>query len=262
MSTRHGQYAADSPNRASRLGSRNQVEGAIARATGRTHGADYRPEQELITRFKRLAETDRATRVDGRASSPLFHRYAFFDEAPPGKGAEIWYSSYAAFALYLGFRLMDAGFPQSAAVAFLRRIRPDLEKENARILRLKPKALIDHSPAKDLDSETARGMLVRKIVNMAFLVVPAGDPAGVFFDKSQDGGRPSANICRGPKRLAEVMQDLAAPGGVPLITMELVNPAHQLQHWLDRIPPVSRGRKQPSASERRGAPARGSPASA
>jgi hypothetical protein len=222
---------------------RNQVEGAIARATGRTRGPDYGPEQELITRFKRLTETDRGIRVDKRASSPLFHRYAFFDEAPPGKGAEIGYTPYAAFALYLGFRLMDAGFPQSAAIAFLRRIRPDLESEHARILRLKPDSLIDHSPQKDLEREISNGLLVRKIENMAFLVVPAGDPTGVLYRKGQDGELSAANVCRGPRRLGEVMQHLALPGGVPIISVELVNSAHQLHYWLERIAPVSRGRK-------------------
>jgi hypothetical protein len=221
---------------------RNQVEGAIARATGKTRGPDYSPAQELITRLKRLTEIDRSVRVDRRAAEPAFRRFAFFDEAPPGRGAEVSYSAYAAFALFLAVRLMDAGFPQSAAVALLRRVRPDLEAEHGRILRRKPESLLDHPAPKGLELELRNGRLVRRIGNMVFLLAAVGDPWPVH--RRDEAGEPSsANICRGPKRLAEVMESLALPGGFPVVSIELVNASHQLAYWLERIEPIRRGRK-------------------
>jgi hypothetical protein len=42
-----------------------------------------------------------------------------------------------------GLRIMGHGWPQGFAVAIMRRVRPDLEREHARILRQDPHKLFD-----------------------------------------------------------------------------------------------------------------------
>ena len=64
--------------------------------------------------------------------------FAFFSEEAPGTGADISFSEYEAFALLNGLRIMEHGWPQGFAVSIMRRVRRDLEREHARILRQDP----------------------------------------------------------------------------------------------------------------------------
>src|SRR5271163_1365368 len=113
---------------------RNQVEEAIARLL---EPKSPKPTQGVRTRVKRLLEADRALRAsDGGA-------FAFFSTQPPGRGVEIWFSSYEAFALLTGLRLMAHGWPQGQAVSVMRSVRPALEEEHRRTLRQDPNWLFD-----------------------------------------------------------------------------------------------------------------------
>lgn len=219
---------------------RNQVEKALERATYGVRTSAHKAAAFRI-RIKRLIETDRAMGADRRSHDLRHRQYAFFDEPPPGRGSEVVYSAFAVFALFLALRLMDAGLPQSEAVLFVRRIRPDLEKEHGRILAIKWEKLIDHRIANTIEDEVAKGQLVTRFPNMAFLVALPGQVT-VAIDSA--GKISVANIVRGKDRLTEVLSHLARwDGGGPIICIELVNPAHQLAYWLSKIEPIKRGRK-------------------
>src|SRR5437868_1722331 len=102
---------------------RNQVEEAIGGAFGQTE-----PTSELRSRIKRLLDLDRSWGRDRRASEPIKTNYAFFDDDPPGKGAEVWFSSYDAIAIFLGLQMLRSKWPQAHVVGSLRQVREELER--------------------------------------------------------------------------------------------------------------------------------------
>ena len=61
--------------------------------------------------------------------------HAFFSGDKPGKGVEVQFSEYEAFALYVGWMLLEQGQPQSDAVMIMRRAHKRLEAKYAEILR-------------------------------------------------------------------------------------------------------------------------------
>ena len=87
----------------------------------------------MRTRIKRLLELDRFIGRK-RTKNAEEANFAFFSEEAPGTGADISFSEYDAFALLNGLRIMGHGWPQGFAVAIMRRVRPALEREHARIL--------------------------------------------------------------------------------------------------------------------------------
>ena len=220
---------------------RNQAEEAIAECLGQTQPGGHEPTRVLATRFKRLTETDRELPPHSplpKGEEPI---YAFFEGPPPGSGVEVTYSAYGVFALYLAVRLMEAGLPQSAAVLFMRRIRRDLEGQHRLILRQLPEHLVDHDPPFGLEREVKLGLLVQHLENMNFLVVPADLNSALIKVPGTYRKVRFANICRSPDEFKKVIE-YVAPFGVAII-VELINPAHRLAYWLDKIEPVKRGRK-------------------
>ena len=119
---------------------RNQIEEAISAVL---ENRPHEPSSELRTRIKRLLETDRAFGRDRRSWDAQLANFAFFSADAPGTGVEVWFSQYEGFALANGLRLMTHGWPQSFAVSIMRRVRPDLEREHARVLELDPEGLFD-----------------------------------------------------------------------------------------------------------------------
>jgi hypothetical protein len=119
---------------------RNQIETAIARIYD---PGCQEPPSELRTRIKRILELDRSRSRKLRSTDAEEANFAFFSDEAPGTGADISFSQYEAFAVLNGLRIMDHGWPQGFAVSIMRRIRPDLEKEHARILRQAPEKLFD-----------------------------------------------------------------------------------------------------------------------
>jgi hypothetical protein len=85
------------------------------------------------------------TRPKGRrVGHPDGHSpHSDFPKRKAGTGADISFSEYDAFALLNGLRIMGHGWPQGFAVSVMRRVRPDLEKQHARILRQDPDKLFD-----------------------------------------------------------------------------------------------------------------------
>jgi hypothetical protein len=119
---------------------RNQVEEAISAIV---EPRSNQPSSELRTRLKRLLETDRGLEVETNSDDPFRAHFAFYSAEAPGSGTEIWFSEYEAFALLSALQLMVHGWPQSFAVSVLRRARPELEVQHARVLKGDPKVLFD-----------------------------------------------------------------------------------------------------------------------
>ena len=119
---------------------RNQIEEVIARMVA-PNSAEL--PSELRTRIKRLLEVDRSLGRKVRSKDAGEANFAFLSDEAPGTGADILFSEYEAFALLNGLRIMTHGWPQGFAVAIMRHVRPDLERQHARILRPNPKNLFD-----------------------------------------------------------------------------------------------------------------------
>jgi hypothetical protein len=119
---------------------RNQVEEAISRTL---REPSRRPSPKLRARLKRLLDLDRDPKHRPRTGNPDKPNYAFYSSAAPGRGFEIMFSDYEAFALVIGLRLLEHGWPQSFVVNTLRRIRHDLEAKYTKILQADPSSLPD-----------------------------------------------------------------------------------------------------------------------
>jgi hypothetical protein len=115
---------------------RNQVEEAISRTIGEKSA---KPSTELRTRLKRLLDLDRSLQ-DARSERSGSANYAFYDNEAPGKGREVFFSDYEAFALLTGLRMLNHGWPQNFVVTTLRRIRKELGVQHSMALRMRSKA--------------------------------------------------------------------------------------------------------------------------
>jgi len=218
---------------------RGQIEWAIAQATGQTVGPGSEPRHDLRMKLKRLLDIDRKKGIDAAQAWSEFRRFAFLEGGLPGKGFAISYTPYDAFALLLGLHLLDSNVPQMAVIRLLRRIRPELVPEHARILRLSPQGL---APMKQgLERRIKEGLLVKDLRKMVFLVMPTGAGADLLYRRKQDHTIKLANIARTPAELVEVIAHLT-PVSPPVLVFELINPAHQLAWWLEHAPLVRRGR--------------------
>jgi hypothetical protein len=208
---------------------RNQVEQAIFQMFNRQAAE---PGTELRTRLKRLLETDRALGCRAGSDDPEMAHFAFFSSDAPGSGVEVWFSAYEAFALLTAWRLLEHGWPQATAVSVLRQVRPQLEREHTRILKLDPKQIFDQ----DKIREKARpGSLGVGTTDPVFLVIASmqGHP------RESVSTRRLIEICRGED---ELMPMLRREVGLSATTVELVAAAHVLLNRLGKTLPSKRGR--------------------
>jgi hypothetical protein len=203
---------------------RNQIEEAIARLVDR---GSAKPNAQTRNRLKRLLDTDRGSGRSKRSADPERANFAFFSMDSPGRGVEIWFSEYEAFALLTGLRLMQHGWPQGFAVAVLRRVRPELEEHHAGIL--------SQDPAKLFDQEAIRarakgGDMAVGNINPIFLVIR----------RQEDGSGPIfSSLCRGPE---ELMPLIRSDVGIASTIFELANSAHALASELSQTRASKRGR--------------------
>jgi len=206
---------------------RNQIEQAISRMFNRQA---VEPSIELRTRLKRLLETDRALSSGG--GDPDMAHFAFFSSDAPGSGVEVWFSAYEAFALLTAWRLLEHGWPQATAVSILRQVRPQLEREHARILKLDPEQIFDQ---KKIREKAKPGSLAVNTTDPVFLVIASmqGDP------RDSASTTRLIKICRGEE---ELMPMLRREVGLSATTFELVAAAHVLQIRLGETAPSKRGR--------------------
>jgi hypothetical protein len=210
---------------------RNQIEEAISRML---EPGSLEPTSELRTRLKRLLETDRGLGRDPSSAESKNAHYAFYSAEAPGRGAEVWFSEYEAFALLNGLLLMKHGWPQSFAVAVLRRVRCELEEQHKRILAQDPKVLFDQEAIR---RNARAGDAVFDNTDPVLLTIITKSGA-----TSHEQDEPYAcAICRG---MGEAANFGAASGGSvnARTTFDVVGMAHRLSQALSRTKPRRRGR--------------------
>ena len=208
---------------------RNQVEEAIFRAID---PAAEKPSTDLLNRLKRLLDNDRSLGRSARSADPEKATYAFFSQDAAGSGIEVRFQEYEAFALLIGWRFLEHGFPQQKAVFALRRMRRPLEQEHARIMQLDPDALFDQERIRD----AARpGQLYLNNTAPVFLVICSSEEDSA---KTDERSIKSVSICRNE---ADLMRLIKSHFGLNTI-FELVGTSHLLHDRLLRTLPSQRGR--------------------
>jgi hypothetical protein len=208
---------------------RNQIEEAIARISISKY---EKPPSELRTRIKRLLELDRSKGRKLRSKDAEDANFAFFSEEARGTGADISFSEYDAFALLNGLRIMGHGWPQGFAVSIMRRVRVDLEKEHARILRQRPDKLFDQQ---EIRARARPGDIAVDNTDPVFLTLASKEERAP--DEVQTTPLPA--VCRGYEKVSEFSRDVGASS----VTMfEVVTLAHRLHQELMKTEPRRRGR--------------------
>jgi hypothetical protein len=208
---------------------RNQIEEAIARIF---YPDRQKPPSELRTRIKRLLELDRSMRLKVRSKDAEEANFAFFSEDAPGRGADILFSEYEAFALLNGLRMMDHGWPQSVAVSIMRRVRRDLEREHARILRQDPDKLFDDEAVL---ASGRHGDVAADNTDPVYLTVASkAQPA---LEEGQRALWPA--VCRGYENVGKFRRQVGASS---LTMFEVVTLTHSLHTQLMKTAPSPRGR--------------------
>ena len=202
---------------------RNQVEEAISGALGEQTDA---PSSGLCNRIKRLLDADRNLPRTSLPKTPKPTNYAFYSSDFPGKGAEVLFSGYEAFALFIGLQMLNHNWPQQFAVETLRRFRSVLERHHRKILNLKPQELFDQVLA-----HRKPGDLATNSRSPLFLLIwsdqkQANDPA------------PSAGVFDQREAFEVVM----AKVGRSSTWIELTEPTRLLADQLSSSRPRKRGR--------------------
>jgi hypothetical protein len=208
---------------------RNQVEEAISRML---EPRSREPTSELRSRMKRLLETDRGLSRATESADPKDSDYAFYSAEAPGSGMEVWFSKYEAFALLNGLLLMKHGWPQSFAVAVMRRVRPELEKQHARILSQDPQSLFDQEA-------------IRRNARAGDMAFDNTDPVLLTIitkSTSNEQDEPYAcAVCRGMGEAANFARVSGSPANAWTM-FEVVSAAHRLSQELSLTTPRRRGR--------------------
>jgi hypothetical protein len=206
---------------------RNQIEEAIGRMFD--PNCD-KPPSELRTRIKRLLELDRSMGRKVRSKDPEEGNFAFFSEEAPGTGADVSFSEYEAFALINGLRIMNHGWPQSFAVSIMRRVRPDLEREHARILRQDPEKLFDWETIR---ASAREGGIAVDNTDPVFLTLASKEKRAP--DEAQTP--PFSAVCRGLDKVSKFSRGVGASTFFEVVTL-----AHRLHQELMKTEPRLRGR--------------------
>jgi cytochrome c553 len=206
---------------------RNQIEEAIARIFDPN---SKEPPSELRTRIKRLLELDRSIGRKRRSKDAEEANFAFFSDEAPGTGADILFSEYEAFALLNALRIMEHGWPQGFAVSIMRRMRLDLEKEHARILRQDPVKLFDLQA-------------IRANASPDDIAVDNTDPVFLTLasktQRSPDDEQTFCAVCHGSDKVGEFSRDVVAS---TLTMFEIATIVHRLHEQLKQTEPRRRGR--------------------
>jgi hypothetical protein len=214
---------------------RNQIEEAISRVLEPKSGE---PTVELCTRLKRLLDTDRALGRSPKSPNAEDVNYAFYSDEPPGSGTEIWFSEYEAFALLTGLRLMGHEWPQSFAVSVMRQVRPELERQHARVMTLDPQKLFDQE---EILRNGRPGDMAFDNVDPVLLII-ASPPRNASNEQAQSM---KCSISGGPAEAWKFVRNAYGGFGAAASTMfELTTVAHLLSRELTKTEPRRRGRGQ------------------
>ena len=207
---------------------RNQIEEALSRYFVESTAE---PGTELRTRIKRLLDADRALGRNKQSKNSELSNYAFYSGDSPGKGTEIEFSGYEAFALLTGLKLLQHGWPQSFAVGVLRRLRPELEQQHGRILRQDPAELFDEQR---LRKDARPGRLDFGNTDPVFLTIVSRHPSL---------GGPKTPLASGVFRGIEGLGRFLRKQKAEAYTLhEIVKSVHTLAEHLSKVPARRRGR--------------------
>jgi len=205
---------------------RNQVEEAIALILGHHQNVSA---AELRTRIKRVLDADRAAGCAKRSDDPERSNYAFYSDESPGKGVEVNFTGYEAFALQIAMRMLDHGWPQGFVVSTLRRFRQELEKAYRRILRYEGRTDFSVMP------DQGPGSLVQMHSRREFFLIVSDSQT----EPRSASSKPYARLFRDQE--AAFQFQLERPGR-SCTWLELVTPAVALHRQLQQIAPRKRGR--------------------
>ncbi len=208
---------------------RNQLEEAIARVLDLN---SQEPPSELRTRIKRLLDLDRSLGRKLRSRDAEEANFAFFSEEAPGSGANISFSEYEVFAVLSGLVVMEHGWPQSFAVSLMRRLRPDLEREHARILRQDPEKLFD---LEQIRAKAQPGDIFVDNSDPVFVTVVSK----VYRAPQESSSIPACAVCRGFNAAMRFSREV---GGASTTMLEIATRAHKLRQQLAQTEPRRRGR--------------------
>ncbi|WP_027524842.1 hypothetical protein [Bradyrhizobium sp. Ec3.3] len=208
---------------------RNQVAEAISRVFDEQSAE---PSPALRTRIKRLLDTDRGQGRNLRSSDPEISNYAFYSDDSGGKGADVLFSDYEAFALMLGLQMLNHNWPQLFAVKMLRQYRKELEARHARILRVDPKVLFDPEQMK---REARPGAPAYPSTSRVFLLICSDNR----YAKDPEAVAALAKIFDDETTAVAFTREKA---GRSTTWLELGGSAHLLANALSRTQPKQRGR--------------------
>jgi hypothetical protein len=208
---------------------RNQIEEAIARVF--VPNCEKVP-SEMRTRIKRLLDLDRSIGRKLRSKDAEEANFGFFSGEAPGTGADVSFSEYEVFALLNGLRIMNHGWPQNFAVSIMRRVRLDLEREHARILRQDPDKLFDQGAIR---AAALPGAIAVDNTDPVFLTLASKEERAP--DEAQTP--PFSAVCRG---LGTVSQFMCDKDAWSVTLFEVATLAHRLHQELRKTEPRPRGR--------------------
>jgi hypothetical protein len=208
---------------------RNQVEEAIAKLL---EPKSFKA-SGLRTQIKRLLNVDRKLGRTGRSTHPEKIQYAFFSSDPPGRGVEILFSEYEAFALATALLFMGQGWPQRLAVSILRRAREELETQHERILKQDRTQLFD--PAAIMRGAKVGGIAFNNTDPVLLTVVST--------PRQRSGSRKpnlQCSVQRGAENAFKWVRSVGQNN--PHTMFDVVDLAHALKDQLAKIEPSRRGR--------------------
>jgi hypothetical protein len=213
---------------------RNQVENAIFG----TLGAEGERLDEFRFRLRRLLAADRDLGRNATSDDDGDRYYAFYSGKPRGKGWDVNFSAYEAFALLAAVKLLEHGLPQTTAVKIMRRARPQLEAAHAQSLAEDPNRLFDQEA---IHVQSKHRMATTDNTHPIFLTFlkPTGSPAG-----NRTGGR-TVVLYRSEAELMNFIHGhLEHSDHAPVFTVfEFVGVMHALSANLARTCAIKRGRR-------------------
>jgi len=207
-----------------------QVEDAIFR----TLGAQNARAREVKFRLKRLLAADRSIGRRSRTHSELERRFAFFADAPPGRGVDIKFTHYEAFALLAAVILLEHGLPQKTVVTLMRRVRRQLESAHAECLKKDPNVLFDEERLR----QQARPGMIAFSATEPVVLVAAGLRDAVGYDREQI----AAAACQSSEEIVVFVRQHGGLGRGYSI-FEFTPQIHALAANLSQAPPRKRGRR-------------------
>jgi len=128
---------------------------------------------------------------------------------------------------------MTHNWPQRFAVSVMRRVRPGLEEQHARILKRDPKKLFDQV---EIRRRAAAGAMAINVTDPVFLTIVS--ESGV--SRPQEVEPKACAVCLGQE---QAMKFWKASGGLGGLTMfEVAKNVHRFTRELAKAEPISRGR--------------------